>query len=280
MAMHARDLVELAALVAVHSPVLIHGAGRVPKAAIEEYWIASRCRLDRWTRLLRRLADAGTQVPLPAPLHRARVQPVLEEILASELLTRLWTAASVAYDRLRDDEELAPVARNVFHGHLEARRRLLLLIADGRAIELSDGVSLNHLRRRVERWTDMLLAHVARDVDITEFAFEPDRALEFAEDLAHEAVSAERQFTCQLILSSLRAAFQTKLANRSPNLDLNRRLGSAILGCFREELFDATGLVKPLWVERLSVTADDAQGMIDELVRIDDAAVFRRELHW
>ena len=126
----------------------------------------------------------------------------------------------------------------------------------------------------------MLLAHVARDIDITEFAFEPDRAIEFAEDLAHEAVAAERQFTCQLILSSLRAAFETNLAHGSPNQDLNRRLGGAILGCFREELFDATGLVKPLWVERLSVTADDAQGMIDELVRIDDAAVFRRELHW
>ena len=276
--MHARDLVELAALVAVHSPVLVHGSGRLPQSAFEDYWIASRCRLDRWTRLLRRLADAGTQLPIPAPLHWVRVQPVLEEILASELLTRLWTATCIAYDRCRDEEELAPIARNVFHGHLEARRRLLQLLADGRAIELAHAVSLNKLRLRVERWTDMLLAHLARDVDVTEFAFEPDRAAEFADDLSHEAVAVERQFTCQLILSSLRAAFQTDLADRSPNLDLNRRLGSAILGCFREDLFDVTRLVKPLWVERLSATADDAQGMIDELVRIDDAQTFRRSV--
>jgi hypothetical protein len=161
-------------------------------------------------------------------------------------------------------------------GQLEARRRVLHLVTDARAIDLAHCVALNQLRRRVERWTDMLLAHVSRDVDITEFAFEPDRAMEFAEDLAHEAVAAERQFTGQLILSSLRAAFQTNLAQGSPNVDLNRRLGCAILACFREELFDATGLVKPLWVERLSVTADDAQGMIDELVAIDDAAIFRR----
>jgi hypothetical protein len=276
--MHARDLVELAALVAIHSPVLIHGGGRVPKVAIEEYWTASRCRLDRWTRLLRRLADAGTQLPIPATLNSTRVQPVLEEILASELLTRLWTAASVAYDRHRDDEEVAPVARNVFHGHLEVRRRLLQLLSDGRAIELGDAVTLNHLRRRVERWTDMLLAHLARDVDVSEFAFEPERALEFAEDLAPEAVAAERQFTSQLILSSLRAAFQTNLAERSPNLDLNRRIGAALLGCFREGLFDSSSLIKPLWVERLSATADDAQGMIDELVRIDDAQTVRRAM--
>jgi hypothetical protein len=276
--MHARDLVELAALVAVHSPVLVHGSGRVPQSAIEDYWIASRCRLDRWTRLLRRLADAGTQLPIPAPLHWVRVQPVLEEILASELLTRLWTAACIAYDRCRDEEELAPIARNVFHGHLEARRRLLQLLADGRAIELAHAVLLNKLRLQVERWTDMLLAHLARDVDVTEFAFEPDRATEFADDLSHEAVAVERRFTCQLILSSLRAAFQTSLADHSPNLDLNRRLGAAILGCFREKLFDTTNLVKPLWVERLSATADDAQGMIDELVRIDDAQTFHRSV--
>jgi hypothetical protein len=275
--MHARDLVDLAALVAVHSPVLIHGRGRIPKAAIEQYWIASRCRLDRWTRLLRRLADASTQLPIPATLHGTRIQPVLEEILAAELLTRIWAAASAAYDRHRDDEEVAPIARNVFQGHLEARHRLLQLLSDGRAIELADAVALNRLRLRVERWTDMLLAHLARDVDLAEFAFEPDRAMEFADDLSHEAVAAERQFTCQLILSSLRAAFQASLADRSPNLDLNRRLGAAILGCFREELFDATGLFKPLWVERLSATADDAQGMLDELVRNEDPIVLRRE---
>lgn len=274
--MYARDLVELAALVGVHSPVLIHGAGRVPKSAIEEYWTASRCRLDRWTRLLRRLADAGSQISLPAPLHWTRVHGVLEEILASEILTRLWTAACVAYDRARDDEELAPIARNVFQGHLEARRRVLHLITEARVIDLEQCVALNQLRRRVERWTDMLLAHISRDVDITEFSFEPHRAMDFAEDLAHEAVATQRQFTGQLVLSSLRAAFQTNLAQSSPNPDLNRRLGCAILACFREELFDATGLVKPLWVERLSVTADDAQGMIDELVAIDELADFRR----
>jgi hypothetical protein len=275
--MHVRDLVELAALVAVHSPVLIHGGGRVPKAAIEEYWTASRCRLDRWTRLLRRLADAATQFPRPAHLSWTRVRPVLEEILASELLTRLWTAACVAYDNSRDEEELAPIARNLMSGHLEARCRLLHLLADGRAIELTEAVELNRIRRRVERWCDMLLAHVGRDVDISQFAFEPERAAEFADDFAFEAVNSQRQFTCQLILSSLRAAFQTCLADGGPNHDLNRRIGASILGCFREELFDATGLVKPLWVERLSVTADDAQGMIDELVRIDQVVSFRRE---
>ena len=48
-----------------------------------------------------------------------------------------------------------------------------------RAIELSLVVDLNRLRCRVERWTDMLLAHLASYIAIDEFAFEPARARDF-----------------------------------------------------------------------------------------------------
>jgi hypothetical protein len=154
-------------------------------------------------------------------------------------------------------------------GHLEARRRLLSLLADGRAIELPHAVELNRFRRRVERWGDMLLAHLADTVDVAEFAFEPDRARDFAEDLDREAARAERRFTCQLVLASIRASFATGLAERSPNIDLNRRIASAILGAFREDLFDSTGLVKSLWLERITRTANDTEVMIEELMRMD-----------
>jgi hypothetical protein len=267
--MHARELAELAALVAIHSPVIVQGAGRVPHTSNEQYWAASKCRLDRWGRLLRQLTAATTEPQLPATLAWPRVRPVLEEILATELLTRLWTATAAAYDASRSDQDLEPIARNIFIGHLDARRRLLGLLADGRVIKLPEAVQLNHLRRRVERWTDMLLAHLAQSIDIAEFAFEPDRAREFAEDLDREAAQAERRFTCQLVLASLRASFADGLAERTPNGDLNRRIGAAILGTFREEITDSTGLVKSLWLERLSRTASDTEGMIEELLRLD-----------
>src|SRR4030095_3674033 len=100
---------------------------------------------------------AGDQPPWRAALACSRVRPVLEEILASELLTRIWTATAAAYDQARGDQNLGPVARSILNGHLEARRRLLTILADGRAIELSHAVDLNRFRRCVERWGDMLL---------------------------------------------------------------------------------------------------------------------------
>lgn len=267
--MQARELIELAALVAVHSPLIVQGAGDVAQSASEQYWTASKCRLDRWLRILKQLTAAAEQPPLPPTLSWPRVRPILEEILASELLTRIWTATSAAYDQARGDQNLEPVARNILGGHLEARRRLLGILADGRAIELPHAVDLNRFRRRVERWGDMLLAHLADAVEIEEFAFEPDRARDFASDLDRTATQSERRFTCQLVLASIRASFVSGLSERSPNVDLNRRIGSAILLAFRDELFDSTGLVKSLWLERITRTANDTEVMIEELLRLD-----------
>jgi small-conductance mechanosensitive channel len=267
--MHARELAELAALVAVHSPVIAQGRGRVPHSSTEQYWAASKCRLDRWGRLLRQLAAAAGEPQRPATLAWPRVRPVLEEILVTELLTRMWTAAAAAYDAVHGDQDLEPIARNILAGHLDARRRLLGLLADGRAIQLPEAVKLNHLRRRVERWNDMLLAHLAQHIDIGEFAFEPQRARDFAEDLDQQSASVERRFTCQLVLVSMRASFSEGLTEHSPNGDLNRRIGSAVLAAFRDEISDSTGLVKSLWLERISRTASDTEGMIEELLRLD-----------
>jgi hypothetical protein len=267
--MHARELAELAALIAVHSGVIVQGSGQVPHASGEQYWSASKCRLDRWGRILRQLAAAAGEPQLPATLAWPRVRPILEEILVSELLTRIWAATAAAYDAERGEQELEPVARNIFAGHLEARRRVLSLIADGRVIELRESVRLNQLRRRVERWTDMLLAHLSESIEIDEFAFEPQRAGEFAADLDQDAVAAQRRFTCQLMLASLQASFAGGLDERSPNQDLNRRIGAAVLAAFREEITDSTGLVKSLWLQRLSQTASDTEGMIEELLRLD-----------
>jgi hypothetical protein len=276
--MHARDLAELAALLALHSPSIVHGAGRIPHDVSEQYWSASKCRLDRWFRLLKQLTQVSDQPQLPATLCWPRIQPVLEEILVSELLTRLWTAVAAAHDQLHGGDDLEPVARNVFTSHLDARRRLLTLLAENRVFALPPASNLNHLRRRVERWTDMLLAHLAGVTNINEFAFDTGRARDFAEDLDHQSANAqssnaEHDVTGRLMLLSLRASFANDLADRTPNNDLNRRIASALLGAFRDPTDDPTGIVKSLWLERLTRTAIETEDMVEELLRLDEFPV-------
>lgn len=51
------------------------------------------------------------------------------------------------------------------------------------------------------------------------------------------------------------------------NPDANARITASILGCFPAELFDSTGMFHSLWMVRLTTTASDAQGMLDELLQ-------------
>ena len=267
--MHVRDLLELGALVAVHGPTLIHSQCALAAGSAQQYWTASKCRLERWSRVLRQCAPPTTASELEAARDWQRIRPLIEEILGSELLTRLWTATAAACDRRRNQAELEPLARSIYVGHLEARNRALNVMVYGRGFDASEAVVLNRLRRRIERWCDMLLAHLAPSVDVVEFAFEADRAREFAGDLHHDRSPRAVDLAWQLVLASLRASFQTGLTARSPNADLNQQIGSSILAIFHADIFDSIGLPKSLWFERLSHAATDAQVMLDELVALD-----------
>jgi hypothetical protein len=277
--MHARDLVELAAIVSAPGPVLVHGTRQLSATAIEQYWTASKCRLDRWGRSLKgitRGADdargpgraAGIAGRSPAP-GWPRVRGTLEEILTGEVLTRVWAAVLSAYDRHHGSDDAAAVARSVLTGHLEARHRVLTLLVSSPVIEAEGAVKLNHLRRRSERWTDLLVGYLAGREDVSQFAVDPARARDFAEDLRHRGKAKGGRYAWPLLLSSLRAAFQQGLSPVSPNADLNAEIASSILACFQPDLFDSTGLFRSLWLTRLANVTEDAQGMVEDLLALD-----------
>jgi hypothetical protein len=270
--MHARELVELAAIVSAHGPVLIRGCRQLSATSLQQYWTASKCRLDRWARSLKGFAgyadDAGEQ------RRRAQwplVRGVLEEILTGEVLTRVWAATLCAHDRHHHSNDTEAIAQSVLIGHLEARHRVLTLLVRSPAIEAEGAVKLNHLRRRTERWTDLLVGYLAGLYDVSQFAVDPERAKQFAEDLRYRSNLPAGRHTWPLMLASLRAAFGEGLCSISPNADLNAQIASSILACFQPELFDSTGLLRSLWLTRLANVTNDAQGMVEDLLALDVA---------
>ena len=165
---------------------------------------------------------------------------------------------------------MSPVVRSVFLGHQQARQKALqwlMSLANAPQTEMHAAASgLDRLRRNAERWTDLLLGKLADDCEIDEAVFEPERAEEFARDLETHPPQ-DHQLAWRLTVASLRVAFRTAVASPSPNEDLNRILASGITACFRSELFDSTGLLRSLWMERLQHNANDAQSMIAELLQ-------------
>jgi hypothetical protein len=207
----------------------------------------------------------------PRSLLWCAAQPVLEEILASEALTRVWTAIGCAIDQERGTRDVGPVVRSIYLGHLEARNRVLGLMLYGQGFGVEPAVLLNRLRHRIERWIDMLLGYVQVVGDAKEFSFDTDRMLEFADDISHEQVAPGGQLAWQMVLASLRATFRRSLTEESVNHDLNERIASAVLSCFDGDVFDSSGVLKSLWLVRMSNVAKDTQGMIDTLLADDHA---------
>lgn len=265
--MHARELIDLAAVVAIHGPVLIRASEDLLEECVEAYWVASKCRLDRWGRSLKRLSIAMGRSATKADSadHRA-FRAILEEILAGEVLTRVWTAAMCAYDRTHGTDRMEPVARSVLIGHMEARHRVLTILVSRSGLSAEEALRLNALRHRTERWSDVLIGHLATGHDVSEFAVEPDRARDFAEDFARQRCQEGGRFAWPMLLASLRAAFQEWLEPEGPNCDLNVRIAASILACFPREVFDATGVMQSGWLLRITQITSEAEGMLEELM--------------
>jgi len=275
--MHARELVELASILSAQGPMLIRSTPQLSSHGVQQYWTASKCRLDRWARNLKSFAADASQGDATATrVQWPFVRGVLEEILTGEVLTRVWTAVLCLYDRQHGGNELESLARSIMIGHLEARHRVLMLLVRGPGVDAEGAVKLNHLRRRAERWTDLLVGYLARYGDVAEFAIDVDRAVEFSQDLEFQSDRQGGRQAWPLLQASLRAAFQRGLATVSPNEDLNAQIASAILSCFPSDLFDSTGLFRSLWLHRMSNVTSDVQGMIDTLVGSGSVGVGER----
>jgi hypothetical protein len=265
--MHARELIDLAAVVAVHTPVLLRAARDIPEESVEAYWVASKCRLDRWGRALKKLTasnSSGAVTPNSAE-HRA-FRGILEEILAGEVLTRVWSAAMCAYDRARGTDRMEPVARSVLIGQIEARHRVLTILVGRCGLTAEEAMRLDALRRRTERWTDLLIGYLAAGHDVREFAADPDRAGDFADDFVQQRRQEGGRFVWPMVLASLRAAFHEWLEPVSPNPDLNAKIAASILVCFPPEVFDGAGMMQSEWLLRISHITSEAEGMLEELL--------------
>ncbi|MFZ1936949.1 MAG: hypothetical protein WCB27_22630 [Thermoguttaceae bacterium] len=262
--MHARELIELAALVSAQGPVLVRSDHRIPAGGIERYWTTSKIRIDRWARSLKDLAlQADAR-------QRERKWPetrgVLEEILTGEILTRVWAAVLCAYDRSRGSDEAEPVARSVMIGHSEARHRVLKLVSHVTGIDARWAVRLNRLRRHAERWTDLLVGRLADIQAVGEFAVDAKRAMDFAEDAPSRQGFEASRLAWPLLLAALRKAFQRELGPISPNADLNAGIAASVLSCFPSEPLDSSGLFRSLWLLRITSVAEEATRMIEALL--------------
>lgn len=270
--MHPGELVELAALLASRASALAGGTWRLSESRTQRYWVVSKCRLDRWSRTIKQYRElsADAQGPLPQD-HPSWIQTrgVIEEIFTSEVLARVWAGVACAWDRRRGTDDVEPAANIVLSGHLDARHRSLNLLVDAVAIDTRQAVRLNRLRRRSERWTDLLIGALLSTADVSHLAYDAQRARDFAEDLSEDTCSDSGGQSWPMLMDSLRAAFSGHRRSYAPNADLNAQIATAVMATLPPEFLGSAGLSDPLWEIRLANFTTDAEDLVAELMCLD-----------
>jgi len=281
--MQVREIAHLSALVATHGATLVRHGGVVPRKSVEQYWSASRCRLDRWGFALKDFTSSeGSIAQATSPeLVRALAASVIGEIVVSEMLTRTWAAVMAEYDRQRGIGDAEPVARSLMIGHMEARHRALQLLLNSPGMRGRTAIDLNDLRRRAERWTDLLVGYLSADFDVSRYASNAERASRFAEAINSRGERSDRHTLWSTLVSAIHVAFEADKVYGTPNADLNGEIASSILSCFPSGIFDGTGLLRSPWLLRLSEPPNEAQLKIDELFAdADEPAPNRCPAEW
>ncbi|MEM9942819.1 MAG: hypothetical protein AAF939_14745, partial [Planctomycetota bacterium] len=239
--MKACQLAEIGCWIATHSESFIQGSEDQPRLIVTSYWKSSKLRVQRWFTALKMFEqDFERNDPNHDPWPALEI--LIEEILISELLTRVWTAAVIQHDSYHGSDELSGPANSVYISHMEARNRAFRIMIRGRANSEKTFDRLNKLRHRIERWTDLFLGQLPMVEVAADYGFDKNRVTDFHQENLDSGVSVH-QFRQKVFASSFNSEMlaDSKIA---ANPDLNREIASGILACFPQDRFDSHGLPK------------------------------------
>jgi hypothetical protein len=274
--MHVVQLAELAAVITHHGPALLYRHTSVPPEAVSAYWTASRLRLDLWHQTLARFNRAKNS----GNHYRMRCwwqdhMGVLEEILVSEILTRVVAAVADGSDRASHRDEFSPIAQAIYLSHLEARNRVQAAILDRRGCTVSDAVRLNRLRCMVERWIDVLIGQLSGyDVQLVRYGIDIHRTTAHAREFDLTAPSPMRETIAWLTRASMRDSIGQKVGKNPSLPQANRDVADSTLLILRPDLFDSVGTLKSLWLHRIENDSHRTDQMITDYLRpnVEDSA--------
>lgn len=270
--MHAVQLADLAAILALHGPSLLFRRELISEEALHAYWAANRGRSESWNRRLGEYQEHERDGGM-ADLRQwwEEQYPLLEEILLSEPLTRIYAGLAASLDAKGETEQISPITHSVFLNHLEARNRVLQLMIYGRGAAVEVAVRLNRLRAAVESWCDALIGHLggSQDRQWERYAVDVSRARAFAEDARQLPSGTARDTAGWLMTAAMRETLVRRSQPHAATPKANQQVSDAVLMCLRPDLFDSVGVLKSLWLHRLQRGAEQADRVLDELAGSD-----------
>lgn len=267
--MHARQQAEIAAWLAVHSPLLLNTLRNQDAVLAQHYWTNCKIRTNRWSAALKIFADDFVE---PFPQHNPwpAFEIIAEEIFLSEMLTRIWGTFLVSIDARQQREEYTGLAYSTFISHVESKNRVFRLMLSTQGTNEPVFERLNQLRRLVEKWTDLFLAWFPAQGIAQQFTYDRKRLADFQQERGfyNDAQSAQQQ---RVLIESMLRGFRQSPTKWSAHPELNRRIIDGVIACLDNEAFDQIELpdsLRQLWAEKAH---SDAQLLVEQLNRLDEA---------
>ncbi len=284
--MHAFWLIELTAAIVLQGPTWQRNPVAIPSRMSKGYWTFSRQRINQWHEQLHRIRE---HLDRPGAIRRASLwaeaQPVIEEVLLSEMLTRYLACYAAFLEKRNVDCDSAPIARNIYASHSEVRNRCLhlMLYAPGLPVELS--VHLNRLRFLMERWIDQILGCLPEETDSEQFCFSYENladARRYQRGQQHEMCN---RLWWSLLLAGLRGNISGQIDRRPNSPRLNALIAQQVLGMLTPEHFDHLGILKSIRQQSLETVVEetDGKGTAEAFglqTPLNVLLAKKRELHW
>jgi hypothetical protein len=252
--MHCITLAELAAVLSQHAPAIIYRRTNIPSVAMVQYWASSRKRFELWHQAMARYTNAQRDGDA-LRLRRWWCQHivVLEEVIVSEMLSRVVATLGAALDAISGTEEVGPITHAIHLSHLEAANRVQSLMLRGRGSSVQDAVRLNRLRTGVERWTDALVGRMCvQSTDWISYGFDQNRAATHARELRGYGHGPSRDAAAWLMNAAMRDMLSRRTTPQAALPEANQKVAESVMMMMQADLFDGVGALKSLWMQRIA----------------------------
>ena len=171
------------------------------------------------------------------------------------MVARIWSTVIASLDRRHGcDDDLIRLARSAVSGLLRIRNGIL-----SRLLSVSEGQStrvleLDRLRRRCDRWTDVLLGPIALQSECFEFAFDEGRARDFGEENRAANPTTGPNAAEHLVSAGLRLTFLQHLSDEPIDEPEIVRLTQSILSNIPSQSLHRDGTLLSLLEHRIAVS--------------------------
>ena len=242
--MHAKWLVDAAALVSYHCPTMVEYQSALPRNALYKYWSTSRQRFDQWHETLgqHRTAKQHIGISQQAWLWR-QLQPTIDEILLGDIVARCLCGVAASLESRNIDLDASPITTSVLSGQDECRNRVLDLMQDCRGLSTEQIVQMNRVRHALEQWTDTLLMTIDHRAEVLAFRFDNDTSLTPSQAIEIDDDQGSRQRR-QLKWRFMMAGAQQWIDKNCTSVAANQRLNHELHRCLHN-------MIKPEWMEHM-----------------------------